>query len=98
VLISILPLIPAYELLIGLSYPFALFKLLTSGGLLLLYTRPFKSYNWDPPFRAHKYAVVFFFLSNVFLTVVPMMPLSAGFELYEHLPYYVSCPSNLVAA
>ncbi|KIJ15325.1 hypothetical protein PAXINDRAFT_99546 [Paxillus involutus ATCC 200175] len=46
------------------------------------------SYNWDPPFRAHKYAVVFFFLSNVFLTVVPMMPLSAGFELYEHLPYY----------
>ncbi|KAF8838468.1 amino acid transporter [Paxillus ammoniavirescens] len=48
----------------------------------------FMSYNWDPPFRAHKYAVVFFFLSNVFLAVVPMVPPSAGFEPYEHLKYY----------
>ncbi|KIJ15324.1 hypothetical protein PAXINDRAFT_169126 [Paxillus involutus ATCC 200175] len=71
-----------------LSYPFTFFKLLTSGGLLLLYTRSFKSYNWDPPFRAHQYAVVFFFLSNVFLVVIPMIPPSAGFEPYEHLPYY----------
>ncbi|KAF8834676.1 amino acid transporter [Paxillus ammoniavirescens] len=71
-----------------LSYPFTLFKLLTSGGLLLLYTRPFKSCDWDPPFRAHKYAVVFFFLSNVFLAVIPMVPPSAGFEPYEHLSYY----------
>ncbi|KIJ63769.1 hypothetical protein HYDPIDRAFT_175819 [Hydnomerulius pinastri MD-312] len=70
------------------SYPLALFNLLISGGLLLLYTRPFKSYNWDPPFRAYKYAVIFFFLSNVFLAVVPMVPPSAGSEPYEHLPYY----------
>jgi hypothetical protein len=59
-----------------------------------MYAGLFKSYNWDPPFRAHKYAVVFFFLSNVFLTVVPMVPPSAGFEPYEYLIYYVSCSSD----
>ncbi|KAF9240469.1 APC amino acid permease [Melanogaster broomeanus] len=68
------------------SYPLVLVSLFVSGGLLLLYTPPFKSYNWDPPFRAHKYAVVFFFLSNVFLAAVPVVPPSAGSELYEHLP------------
>lgn len=57
----------------------------------MLYTDAFKSYNWDPPFRAYKFAVVFFFLSNIFLAVVPMVPPSAGYEPYEHLPYYVSC-------
>ncbi|KAI6107660.1 APC amino acid permease [Pisolithus croceorrhizus] len=70
------------------SYPLALFNLLISGGLLLLYTRPYKSFNWDPPFRAPKYVVTFFFLSNVFLVVVPIIPPSNGFEIYEHLPYY----------
>ncbi|KAH0834942.1 amino acid permease-domain-containing protein [Lanmaoa asiatica] len=70
------------------SYPFALFNLLISGGLLLLYTDAFKSYNWNPPFRAYKFAVVFFFLSNVFLVVVPMVPPSPGYEPYEHIPYY----------
>lgn len=57
-----------------------------------MYTDGFKSYDWAPPFRAYKFAVVFFFLSNVFLVVVPMIPPSAGYEPYEHLPYYVSCP------
>jgi hypothetical protein len=56
-----------------------------------LYTDGFKSYDWAPPFRAYKFAVVFFFLSNVFLVVVPMIPPSVGYEPYEHLPYYVSC-------
>lgn len=72
------------------SYPHALFNLLIAGGLLLLYTDAFRSYKWDPPFRAYKSAVVFFFLSNVFLAVVPMIPPSAGYEPYKHLPYYVS--------
>ncbi|KAF8548809.1 amino acid transporter [Imleria badia] len=76
------------------SYPLALFNLVISGGLLLLYTDAFKSYNWDPPFRAYKFVVVFFFLSNVFLVVVPMIPPSAGHEPYQHLPYY----SHVVAA
>ncbi|KAH7882813.1 APC amino acid permease [Phlebopus sp. FC_14] len=70
------------------SYPLALFNLLTSGGLLLLDTSPFKSYDWSPPFRAYRYAVVFFFLSNVFLALVPMIPPDAGYDVYEHLPYY----------
>ncbi|KAI5995149.1 APC amino acid permease [Pisolithus albus] len=70
------------------SYPLALFNLLISGGLLLLYTHPYKSYNWNPPYRAPKYVVTFFFLSNVFLVVVPIIPPSNGFEIYEHLPYY----------
>ncbi|KAG8216571.1 APC amino acid permease [Butyriboletus roseoflavus] len=70
------------------TYPHALFNLLISGGLLLLYTDAFKSYNWDPPFRAYTFVVVFFLLSNVFLVLVPMIPPSAGYEPYEHFPYY----------
>ncbi|KIJ15326.1 hypothetical protein PAXINDRAFT_114984 [Paxillus involutus ATCC 200175] len=70
------------------SYPSTLFHLLISGGLLLLYSQPFESYGWNPPFRAYKHVVVFFFISNIFLVVVPMIPPSAGFEPYERLPYY----------
>ena len=73
------------------SYPLALFNLLVSGGLLLLYTDAFKSFDWNPPFRAYKFAVVLFFLSNIFLVVVPLVPPTADYEPYEHLPYYVSC-------
>ena len=57
---------------------------------MLLYTDAFKSYKWDPPFRAYKLVVVFFFLSNVFLVMVPVVPPSASYEPYQHLPYYVS--------
>ncbi|KIK91291.1 hypothetical protein PAXRUDRAFT_149821 [Paxillus rubicundulus Ve08.2h10] len=79
----------AYLLLVNYyAYPLSLFNLLISGGLLLLYTQPFESYGWRPPFRAYKYVVVFFFISNMFLVVVPVIPPSAGFEPYEHLPYY----------
>ncbi|KIJ17538.1 hypothetical protein PAXINDRAFT_167552 [Paxillus involutus ATCC 200175] len=89
ILMAVAPPGDAYLFIVNYgSYPLALCNLLISGGLLLLYTHPFKSYNWNPPFRAHKYAVVFFFLSNVFLVVVPMVPPYAGFEPYEHLPYY----------
>ncbi|KAJ8586142.1 hypothetical protein M405DRAFT_823855 [Rhizopogon salebrosus TDB-379] len=70
------------------SYPLAMFNLLISGGLLLLYTPAFKSYDWRPPFRAWKPVVAFFFLSNVFLAIVPMIPPSPGFDVYEHLPYW----------
>ncbi|KAI9568714.1 amino acid/polyamine transporter I [Boletus coccyginus] len=79
----------AYSFIVNYSsYPLALFNLLISGGLLLLYTDAYKSYDWKPSFQAHKSAVVFFFLSNIFLVVVPMIPPSAGYEPYEHLPYY----------
>ncbi|KAG2118394.1 APC amino acid permease [Suillus clintonianus] len=70
------------------SYPLTMFNILISGGLLLLYTPAFKSYHWRPPFRAWKSIVVFFFLSNVFLAIVPMIPPSPGSDVYEHLPYW----------
>ncbi|KAG0706668.1 APC amino acid permease [Suillus ampliporus] len=70
------------------SYPLTMFNLLISGGLLLLYTPAFKSYAWRPPFRAWKFVVVFFFLSNVFLAIVPMIPPSPGSDVYERLPYW----------
>ncbi|KAG2066670.1 amino acid transporter [Suillus decipiens] len=70
------------------SYPSTMFNMLISSGLLLLYTPAFKSYEWFPPFRAWKSVVIFFFLSNVFLAVVPMIPPSPGSDVYEHLPYW----------
>jgi len=79
-------------------YPSTIFNLLISGGLLILYTPAFKSYGWSPPFRAWKSAVVFFFLSNIFLAVVPMIPPSPGFDVYERIPYWVrtsSCTSKV---
>ncbi|OJA08874.1 hypothetical protein AZE42_01735 [Rhizopogon vesiculosus] len=79
----------AYLFMVNLtSYPLAIFNLLISGGLLLLYTPAFKTYDWCPPFQAWKSVVVFFFLSNVFLAIVPMIPPSPGFDVYEHLPYW----------
>jgi len=63
--------------------------MLISGGLLLLYTPAFKPYEWCPPFQAWKSIVTFFFLSNIFLAIVPMIPPSPGFDVYEHLPYWV---------
>ena len=78
-------------------YPSTIFNLLISGGLILLYTPAFKSYGWSPPFRAWKSVVVFFFLSNIFLAVVPMIPPSPGFDVYVRIPYWVctsSCTSK----
>jgi hypothetical protein len=79
-------------------YPLALFNMLISGGLLLLYTPAFKPYEWCPPFQAWKSIVIFFFLSNVFLAIVPMIPPSPGFDVYEHLPYWVRYLSLCVRA
>ncbi|KAF8899569.1 amino acid permease-domain-containing protein [Mucidula mucida] len=75
----------AYLFMISLSsYSLALINTLVSFGLLLLYARP----EWDPPFRAPKPVVVAFFLSNVFLVVVPFVPPKEGGRTYEHLPYW----------
>ncbi|KLO09420.1 amino acid transporter [Schizopora paradoxa] len=46
-------------------------------------------WNWEPPFRAWTSAKLFFFLSNVFLFVVPLVPPVEGFVVYEHLPYWM---------
>jgi len=73
-----------------MAYSVAMVNLFISGGLLLLYSQPYQTYNWNPPFRAPMSIVVFFFISNAFLLVVPMIPPSPGHEIYQHLPYYVS--------
>lgn len=64
--------------------------MLLSGGLLLLHSREEALREWNPPFRAYKSAVWFFFLSNVLLVTVPLVPPANGYEVYESLPYFVS--------
>ncbi|KAL0573026.1 hypothetical protein V5O48_008937 [Marasmius crinis-equi] len=76
------------------SYSGALINLGVSLGLLLLYTPAYRSWNWDPPFRAHSAVVVVFFISNVFLVAVPFIPPASDSRTYETLPYW----SHLVAA
>ncbi|KAH7910143.1 APC amino acid permease [Hygrophoropsis aurantiaca] len=79
----------AYLFIVNLiSYPLALFNIIISGGLLLLYTPAYKSYDWNPPFRAYKPVVAFFFFSNIFLAVVPMIPPLPGQSVYQRLPYW----------
>ncbi|KAK0451030.1 APC amino acid permease [Armillaria borealis] len=79
----------AYLFMISLSsYCLAIINALVSVGLLLLYTSTYKAWNWDPPFRAPKIVIVLFFLSNVFLVLVPLIPPAPGSRTYEHLPYW----------
>ena len=75
-----------------------------SGGLLLLHLPLHASlhrlaemlkitHKWHPPFRAYTPAIVFFFISNVFLAFAPLIPPAHGFKVYERLPYWVRrCP------
>ncbi|KAI0070928.1 hypothetical protein K474DRAFT_1669541 [Panus rudis PR-1116 ss-1] len=60
-----------------------------SGGLMLLKSFGGK-YHWYPPFRAWKSITIFFFLLNVFLVFVPLVPPAKDFKPYENLPYWVS--------
>lgn len=71
------------------SYAMSLINMFVSAGLVLLHT-PVLKYDWDPPFRSYHFATFFFFLSNVFLVLAPLIPPSAGFRPYEWLPYWVS--------
>jgi hypothetical protein len=72
------------------SYCLSIINTLVSGGLLLLYTPAYRVWDWNPPFRAPKTVICLFFLSNVFLVVVPLVPPASGSRVYEHLPYWVS--------
>ena len=81
------------------SYPLALINMFVSGGLLFIHTSerllPKRlhslraSYEWVPPFKAWTPVVLFFFLSNVFLVVLPLKPPANGYKVYDHLPYWV---------
>ncbi|KAJ7917226.1 APC amino acid permease [Mycena leptocephala] len=71
------------------SYSLALINTLVSFGLLLLHTPAYKPFGWAPPFRAPRAITVLFFLSNVFLVAVPLIPPAPGRRVYDALPYYL---------
>ena len=74
------------------SYPLSLINSFVSGGLLLIHIPSLglgKTYNWNPPFRAYLPVIAFFFASNLFLAVAPLVPPAHGFRPYESLPYWV---------
>jgi len=80
----------AYLFMLNLvSYPIALVNMFLSGGLLLLHTRKEQLRDWNPPFRAYKPAVWFFFLSNVLLVTVPLVPPADGYKVYDKIPYFL---------
>ena len=71
------------------SYSTSLVNALVAFGLLLLYTKSYRSWEWNPPFRAPKLIIVVFFISNIFLIAVPFIPPTSGSKTYEKLPYWV---------
>ncbi|KAF8908554.1 APC amino acid permease [Gymnopilus junonius] len=86
----------AYLFLISLSsYALSLINTLVSFGLLLLYTRWYRSWKWDPPFHAPKAIIVLFFLSNLFLVTVPFFPPAPGSKTYDKLPYWAHSAGGL---
>ncbi|KAF9788570.1 amino acid transporter [Thelephora terrestris] len=79
------------------SYPLSLINTLISAGLLYIHSRPQSdvAQDWNPPFRAYKAAIWFFFASNVFLVVVPFVPPAPGYQVFERIPYYLHCVVGL---
>lgn len=57
----------------------------------LLHTKAYQSaWKWDPPFKSPKAVVILFFIANIFLIAVPLIPPAPGSKTYERLPYWVS--------
>lgn len=82
----------AFNFILNLvSYPLAIINAFISAGLLFLYTPYSKrgGFNWAPPFRASWPVVLFFFLSNVFLSIAPLVPPAPGMKPYKNLPYWL---------
>ena len=69
------------------SYGRIVIYALVSFGLLLLYLPSYRIWDWNPPFRAPKFIISVYFLSNVFLLVAPFFPPAS--RTYENLPYWV---------
>ncbi|KAF8523436.1 APC amino acid permease [Hysterangium stoloniferum] len=79
----------AYLFLISLSsYSLTIINTLVSGGLLLLYTPSYRSWKWNPPFKAFKPVIVLFFVSNLFLILAPLVPPVPESKTYDKLPYW----------
>ncbi|KAH9852455.1 amino acid transporter [Lenzites betulinus] len=99
-LVLLVPPGDAYLFMLNLSsYPLALINMFVSGGLVFIHLpdsalpkglRALRaSYDWHPPFKAWTPVVLFFFLSNVFLVAVPLVPPARGYRVYENLPYWL---------
>ncbi|KAF8198485.1 APC amino acid permease [Pholiota molesta] len=79
----------AYLFLISLSsYSLSLVNTAVALGLILLYTRPYRIWDWNPPFHAPKGIILLFLASNLFLVLVPFFPPIPGSRTYERLPYW----------
>jgi len=79
----------SYNFLINMaSFATTVVNTLISFGLLLLYMPSYRIWDWNPPFRAPKMIIFVFFLSNVFLVIMPFLPPSSGTRIYEKLPYW----------
>ncbi|KAH8829246.1 APC amino acid permease, partial [Flagelloscypha sp. PMI_526] len=79
----------AYLFLISTaSYCLTLVNVMVSLGVLLLYTAPYRAWDWQPPFKAPKIIVIAFFASNLFLATVPLIPPAPNKKVYVHLPYW----------
>ena len=74
------------------SYPRSVSNTFISAGLLYVHSRlkAVSVLGWNPPFRAYTTVIWFFFASNVFLVIVPWIPPAPGYQVYEHIPYFVS--------
>jgi len=77
------------QLLNLISYPLNIFNTMVSFALLVMYIKPSIVGGWSSPFRATLPVTLFFFLANVFLVIVPIIPPSPGNEPYADLPYYL---------
>ncbi|KAJ7245653.1 APC amino acid permease [Mycena haematopus] len=89
----------AYLFLLSVSsYSLTLINTFVSFGLLLLHTRAYRAWAWDPPFRAPRAVVVLFFVSNVFLALVPLVPPAEGKRTFERIPYYAHVVVTLAAS
>lgn len=73
-----------------ISYPLAIVNLFVAAALVHLYLNR-KAWNWNPPISATLPVVIFFLLSNIYLTVAPFVPPGEGQNIYESLPYWIHC-------
>ena len=76
------------------AYPRCLINVFISAGFLYVHLHPkaVSVLGWNPPFQAYTAAIWCFLASNVFLVIVPWIPPAPGYQVYEHIPYYVSKP------
>ncbi|KAK7046438.1 high affinity methionine permease [Favolaschia claudopus] len=90
----------AYLFLLSISsYSLTLINTFVSFGLLLLHTKAYRTWGWNPPFRAPRAVVVLVFVSNVFLALTPLVPPGPGQRPpYEGIPYYTHVVVTIAAS